>query len=117
MEFLISSLGGIPLGIKNRIDVEFSIYPGEFPGYKGIKALLSNFCVKIFSQNSLIPIQILIGFFIFYCATWEEKKIVLIFQWELFTIFCLQNRNWKHSRTSAFSGIFGGCCGSKCPGK
>jgi hypothetical protein len=35
MEFLISSLGGIPLGIKNRIDVEFPIYPGEFPGYKG----------------------------------------------------------------------------------
>jgi hypothetical protein len=33
--------------------------------------LLSNFCVKIFSQNSLIPIQILNGFFIFYCATWE----------------------------------------------
>jgi hypothetical protein len=23
IEFLISSLGGIPLGIKNRIDVEF----------------------------------------------------------------------------------------------
>jgi hypothetical protein len=36
MEFLISSLGGIPLGIKNRIDVEFPIYPGEFPGYKGM---------------------------------------------------------------------------------
>jgi hypothetical protein len=32
--------------------------------------LLSNFCVKIFSQNSLIPIQILNGFLIFYCATW-----------------------------------------------
>jgi hypothetical protein len=32
--------------------------------------LLSNFCVKIFSQNSLISIQILNGFFIFYCATW-----------------------------------------------
>jgi hypothetical protein len=30
MEFLISFLGGIPLGIKNRIDV-----PGEFPGFKG----------------------------------------------------------------------------------
>jgi hypothetical protein len=31
--------------------------------------------VKIFSQNSLIPIQILNGFFVFYCATWvfEEK--------------------------------------------
>jgi hypothetical protein len=27
--------------------------------------------VKNFSQNSLIPIQILNGFFIFYCATWE----------------------------------------------
>jgi hypothetical protein len=26
--------------------------------------------VKIFSQNSLNPIQILNGFFIFYCATW-----------------------------------------------
>jgi hypothetical protein len=36
MEFLISSLGGIPLGIKNRIDVEFPTYPGEFPGYKGL---------------------------------------------------------------------------------
>jgi hypothetical protein len=36
MEFLISSLGGIPLGIKNGIDVEFPIYPWEFPGYKGI---------------------------------------------------------------------------------
>jgi hypothetical protein len=35
MEFLISSLGGIPLGIKNGIDVEFPIYPWEFPGYKG----------------------------------------------------------------------------------
>jgi hypothetical protein len=31
--------------------------------------------VKIFSQNSLIPIQILNGFFIFYCATWAELKI------------------------------------------
>ncbi len=39
-----------------------------------IKALLSNFCVKIFSQNSLIPIQILNGFFIFYCATWVMQK-------------------------------------------
>ncbi len=38
-----------------------------------IKALLSNFCVKIFSQNSLIPIQTLNGFFIFYCATWARK--------------------------------------------
>jgi hypothetical protein len=37
--------------------------------------LLSNFSVKIFSQNSLIPIQILNGFFIFYCATW----VVLFF--------------------------------------
>jgi hypothetical protein len=40
-----------------------------------IKALLSNFCVKIFSQNSLIPIQILNGFFIFYCATWESLSM------------------------------------------
>jgi hypothetical protein len=38
MEFLISSLGGIPLRIKNGIDVEFPIYPWEFPGYKGLIA-------------------------------------------------------------------------------
>jgi hypothetical protein len=32
--------------------------------------------VKIFSQNSLIPIQILYGFLIFYCATWEKQAII-----------------------------------------
>jgi hypothetical protein len=30
--------------------------------------------VKIFSQNSLIPIQILNGFLIFYCATWVSFR-------------------------------------------
>jgi hypothetical protein len=43
-----------------------------------IKALLSNFCVKIFNQNSLIPIQILNGFFIFYCATWGIYSFFLL---------------------------------------
>jgi hypothetical protein len=38
--------------------------------------LLSNFYVKIFSQNSLIPIQIFNGFFIFYCATWAGIEYV-----------------------------------------
>jgi hypothetical protein len=36
MEFLISSLGGIPHGIKNGIDVEFPNCPREFPGSKGM---------------------------------------------------------------------------------
>jgi hypothetical protein len=40
--------------------------------------LLSNFCVKNFSQNSLIPIQILNGIFIFYCATWVVRALVSI---------------------------------------
>jgi hypothetical protein len=31
--------------------------------------------VKIFSQNSLIPIQVLNGFFIFYDATWDGLKM------------------------------------------
>jgi hypothetical protein len=43
MEFLISSLGGIPHGIKNRIGVEFPICPGEFPGFKGLCTSLTLF--------------------------------------------------------------------------
>jgi hypothetical protein len=49
--------------------------------------LLSNFCVKNFSQNSLIPIQILNGFFIFYCATWAPLSDRCIFQ--LYGPICL----------------------------
>jgi hypothetical protein len=52
--------------------------------------LLSNFCMKIFSQNSLIPIQILNGFFIFYCATWVVR-LSFIFGTSLFSIKNLEN--------------------------
>jgi hypothetical protein len=45
-----------------------------------IKAFLLNFCGKIFSQNSLIPIQIFNGFLIFYNATWDFSMIYLNFQ-------------------------------------
>jgi hypothetical protein len=38
-----------------------------------IKTLLLNFCEKIFSQNSIIPIQIFNGFLIFYNATWDTS--------------------------------------------
>jgi hypothetical protein len=47
--------------------------------------------VKIFSQNSLIPIQILNGFFIFYCATWDPKDSIisnLIFQLDVPGLQC-----------------------------
>jgi hypothetical protein len=33
--------------------------------------------VKIFSQNSLFPIQIVNGFFIFYSVTWDFKNPAL----------------------------------------
>jgi hypothetical protein len=39
------------------------------------------FCVKIFSQNSLIPIQIVNGFFVFYNVTWG-----IIFCWKVDTV-------------------------------
>jgi hypothetical protein len=56
--------------------------------------LLSNFCVKIFSQNSLIPIQILNGFLIFYCATWisevfKAKTMIIIYYCDFLIQHCI----------------------------
>jgi hypothetical protein len=45
--------------------------------------------VKIFSQNSLIPIQILNGFFIFYCATWDVRNLESI-----------EREKWKNHQKS-----------------
>jgi hypothetical protein len=42
-----------------------------------IKALLSKFPVKTFSQNSLIPIQNFNVFFIFQKTTWESQIRIL----------------------------------------
>jgi hypothetical protein len=41
-----------------------------------IKASLLIFCVKIFSQNSLFPIQIINGFFIFYSVAWVTSGAI-----------------------------------------